>query len=601
MIAIPNQPVSFNINDIDNPYIDNVKYKQLVQQGDVTQIQFWTGWDFNTENLLTNPGFSQNLDGWILPRTAGQNFRWDNGALNYIKVGTSAGASIITQQAMTVGVKYECTINIVRSLNMIIEVYFGTSRIAQLTAGIHRVSGLCVGSGQFKIIAIPKANPVRDDTPFVTSIDYVYLTQKAGNNHKFVIEDVEDGTVATVIDAVASLSDPYTEGSECQFTPDYLTLSVDWQTLGIANGCYKIGVCDADLSTYFQNGCRNQELYNSWTDSDGNVQVRNWVISTTGTGVMEIPFQGLLRFKADGGAGTVTLRQDGLKVGATYQYNLDIQSITGGSVTVSFGTTAGTSHTTTGIKGETIACAGNNQLTVTYSGNAQNTVIGYIRIQMIDADLTPDYYSNPFYLADTHNRTVLINANNRESVFGLQFGYPNFTPRIRIRGYIAPDNNAYTTERNTSESAKGLRDVYYFKRRKAQILVIESEPRFIHDFLSLLGGFDHVMVDNIEYFINEDDYPPVKWGEFRLMGGTQLPISEKWQLSRKVVKGKLLIPQFIQDADGDGNNGGYLGDPDSTSGISDAIGNVWITDPQDPTIYLQTPRSPTDSDIDTQQ
>jgi hypothetical protein len=253
----------------------------------------------------------------------------------------------------------------------------------------------------------------------------------------------------------------------------------------------------------------------------------------------------------------------GLKIGTTYDYEFEIISITGtgANAKIYAGTDVDT-YTTVGVKTGQLTCAGNTLLQLRPGATGTGFVrINYIRIQAVSSDLEFDYFSNPFNLATTHNRTFVVNCNNTDNVFGLTYESAVWTPRARLQGYIAPDDNAYETERDHSETSYGKREVFYFKRRKQQLLIIENEPEFMHDWLSLLAGHDHAMINNLEYFVNDDDYPAISWDKWRVVGSTQLPIMVKQSLERKTIKTSIGLTQFISDGDGNGIDGGFLSGP----------------------------------------
>lgn len=596
MIIKNNQPVNFD-DVVNNPYIDDIKYKQLVQQGDVTQFQFGTIYDNNANNILENPTFSTNLNSWYQTSTE-KLFTWNDGVLYYGVQGLTRPASLIRQDVLTLGTKYEVTISINRSQVGYWRVYLGSNKIAELTAGVHTVSGICEASVGFRLQFVPLwiSNP-RFPPRSIGSVDWVVVTEKTTNNHIFPIVDVEDSTVAHTLRAINDyLSDPYTESSDAQFIRKSLTMSLDWNDKGIPNGCYQIGVCDADVNTNLQCGCFNSDLNGAETLTNGDQYIPSWDISSTGVGGVTLG-SGTITLGGGVGAGTASITQSGLKSGVTYDYEFEIISETGTvSLDIKFGTQSDT-YTTTGVKTGSITSDGTDLELISTTTTTSGMKIGYVRIQAQSADLEIDYYSNPFYLATTHNRTVVVNCNNTENVFGLNYENAVWTPRLRMRGYVAPDDNAYETEREDSENTIGRRDVFYFKRRKSQLLVIENEPEFIHDWLSLLAGHDHAMVDNKEYFITEGEYPPIKWDYWRVIGNAQLPMQLKQQLERKVVTGDVKIAQFIEDTDGDGIEGGLLDwdamYEDTDDGQLGRANPSQIIDPSDRNVGIRTPQSTT--------
>ena len=592
MIIINNQPVNFQTDPFENPYVDEIKYKQLVQQGDITQFQFQTNADFNGQNVLLNPNFQLSLADWYF-RSVNQLFTWNDGVLYYEQTGTKYATSL-AQQTLIPGNKYEINIKINHSQNGVFRVYLGTNLIATKTVGTHKISGVCEGTNELILEFVPNVSAGGGATRTVAigSIDYIYCAEKQTNNHRFQIIDTEDNTVVQTLNAVNSyLTDPFSESSFAQFIDSSLTMSIDWQTLSIPNGCYKIGVCDADINTSMQCGALNPEL------TGGEIgYLPNWFLNTTGTGSVTTndPVAsnwGRVLLRAGTSGDTALIYQETMLAGVDYEFAVNILTISGTNATlnVQIGGTAN-NYTTTGIKTGTSTAFGSNLQIEFTADSAGFVIIDYVRVQATASTLVPDYYSNPFNLATTHHRTIVVNCNNSENIFGLNYETVLWTPRARLRGYLAPSDNPYQTTRKTAETLRGRRDVYYYKRRKSMLLVVENEPEFMHDWLSMLEGHDHAMINNKEYFIDDDEYPSISWDYFRVLGSIQLPVSLKQQLEIKTIKGEFKTPQFIEDADGDGIVGGTL-----NVGGDLFTGNEYsvLTSPTRDGVVLATPISTT--------
>ena len=89
-----------------------------------------------------------------------------------------------------------------------------------------------------------------------------------------------DGTVVKDVPVMGDyLNFPFTVDTDvAQLVKSYLTMSIDWTTQGIPNGCYRIGVCDADLSTNAQCGVINSEF-----EAKTGVTFGQTFTTTTGT------------------------------------------------------------------------------------------------------------------------------------------------------------------------------------------------------------------------------------------------------------------------------------------------------------------------------
>ena len=133
------------------------------------------------------------------------------------------------------------------------------------------------------------------------------------------------------------------------------------------------------------------------------------------------------------------------------------------------------------------------------------------------------------------------------------------------------------------------------------MLYVYDQLLSILHWLALLGGHDHAMVDNIEYFISEDEYPPVSWDKWRVMGSTQLPIQEKQQIDRKIVMGAVKIAQFITDNDGVGTVGGFLTFNEVNELLEFNPRQFELFDPSDDDVFVSTPQSTTQDEFEQSQ
>ena len=189
MIQIPNQPVNFETDPFNNPWISEAKYKQLVNQGDITQFQLLTTEQRNSENLLVNPSFDNVFDPWQVSGQLGAN-TFQSG-WNYSSYGNNKIAQTATQyNVLVVGSWYYIEVKISVSYNGYAKIYLGDNFIAQKQAGTHVIYGQCTGNTSFSIVCVPFINFT--GTNMVVDYAVVYDTPIA--NHRFTIEQM-DGTV----------------------------------------------------------------------------------------------------------------------------------------------------------------------------------------------------------------------------------------------------------------------------------------------------------------------------------------------------------------------------------------------------------------------
>jgi hypothetical protein len=560
MIPIPNQPVNFEDDPFINPWVAEHKYKQLVNQGDVTQFQLLTSTQQNSENLLENPTFDQVFAPWQVGGLTNIN---SNGTGWKLEV---FGANKIAQQAiqynrLVVGSYYYIEVKIKQSQYGYVKIFLGDNLVAQKQAGTHIIYGQCTTNTSFSMLAVPFSGKPKT----IIEVEYAIVYDTPIANHRFVIEEM-DGTQVAEIPAIANyLNAPFVPDTDvAQFVKSFLTMSVDWQTQGVSNGCYRIGVCDADVNTNAQCGVINSEFEaKTGVDWGANFSTPTasfaWAISLGGMTLTSLTSS--VRFNATA-IQTGTLTQSVLTSGIVYDYSLRVQGSSGESITVKMGTQT-SSHNTNGtdqtFTGQITADGTDLVLEFISTAGSKSMTIEHFRLEATNASLVPDYKSNPFELLTDHDRTVVVNASTSNDAFGMEYDDTIWTPRLRMKGYTAPSDTPYKNDRESLTTSVGNRKNYYLRRRKSRVLVVDQEPEFIHDWLSLLCGYDHVYVDNIEYFVDDDAYNPIVWNKFRSFGATEINISEKIQDVAKVRENKEKNGTMIDT--GDIATDGVLGRP----------------------------------------
>ncbi len=592
MIPIPNQPVNFEDDPFVNPWVAEHKYKQLVNQGDVTQFQLLTSTQQNSENLLENPTFDQVFEPWQVGGLTNVN---SNGTGWKLEV---FGANKIAQLAiqynrLVVGSYYYVEVKIKQSQQGYVKIFLGDNLIAQKQAGTHIIYGQCTTNTSFSMLAVPFSGKPKT----IIEVEYAIVYDTPIANHRFLIEEM-DGTQVAEIPAIANyLTAPFVPDTDvAQFVKSFLTMSIDWTENNIPNGCYRIGVCDADVNSNAQCGVINSEFEANtgveWgQDFTTSTASFGWVIGLGGMTLTSLTSS--VRFNATAPSQTGTLTQSVLGAGITYDYALRVQGSTGETITVKAGTQT-ISHVTNSsnqtFTGQITADGVDLVLEFISSAGSKSMTIGYFRIEATNASLVSDYKSNPFELLTEHDRTVVVNASTSNDAFGMEYDETVWTPRLRMKGYTAPSDTPYKNDRESLTTSVGNRKNYYLRRRKSRVLVVDQEPEFIHDWLSLLCGYDHVYVDNVEYFVDDDAYNPIVWNKFRSFGATEINISEKIQDVAKVREDKEKNGTMIET--GEIETIPVLGRP-PRGGQTEGDNNTAIMTPRDKDdlVIIQTPSS----------
>ena len=492
MQLIDNQPVKFD-ETLNACHLDYLRYKQLVELTDVTNYQIKIGDCPLPFNYIQNGAFATNLNGW---GTNG-SWVWNNGKARSVSNSTTE----IYQQVLVPGDFYrvELTVSdleatdVTKPFSGSVAAILGAESLGIINEnGKYVLFGVASGT-KFSIKKLQYTN-VDVDNIVVTKVNIDHIVVVYDENDLFITEL----KVSDFIGAAAVFTPEFT------LRKDFLTGFIDWTTLAIAAGCYKICLLDSCVNTNFQNYLPNGEF-----DIDDLSPYTMWTFTPPPTGLLDIDgVQNLVFFGNSLETGNIT--QDGVKVGCSYTVKLNIVSITGGEVWVQMGTQLTTKWTTAGIKTEVIVPDGVD-VTIHFEGTdpVGTTLIrlDYLRIPIATNCYETDFCTPIFDVKAVHPCTLRINACNDRRLtddMGFYFRYTNFTPTIRVYSKLV--SSQYDIEKQLEEDGRGKRKLVYFKRRKHKKLKISRQPEYVHDFLSLLHGFDHWFIGAIEYSVQSDSY-----------------------------------------------------------------------------------------------
>jgi hypothetical protein len=452
-----------------------------VQAGDNTQFQLLIEPCASSPDLVTNGTFASSA-GWTL----GSN--WSI-AGNIARHTAGAGGTLTQNVPFTNSAFYEITVTFNNVTSGSCQVKCGLTTKGTVSAdGTYTFNqdGLIFGSG-LNFVA---------SSDFQGDINFVSVLILNVNYLKVVIYNL-DGTQAAILD--------YADGYFNVKAP-YLTVTIDWDALGLSYGCYYIGVADDCLNTCSQLYIADQTFYNTdfWTKAVNNnitttfTLLNNvWLYASTsvaGTGSLTS-----INTICSGKSYTVTYTLAGHAGNATFQ--------------VSLGGTTGISRNADGTYTETIVSGGTSfVLNFASTTNPSNFWVTDLIVTVIDSQLTTDYVSNKFvYSADT-NCTKMISAVCDENSFGMGFVNTNFIPRVRVESKLIL--SGYPQERIKTKTSQGLKRVDFFSGDKNWRLRILRQPEHVMDFLALLIGFDHWYIDSVEYFAAEDEFAEPKANKF---------------------------------------------------------------------------------------
>lgn len=485
-IWIPNQPVIFG-EEANSCLCNNLRYRQLIQPGDVSQVQFQIESCAKLPNLVENGSFDTDLSGW----TVGSGWAWEDGKAKH----TGAFSALSQPITLLSGNLYLLELSISdRNVGNLALIGFNDSYFFNYN-GNYSLFISPVGSIPFSIMASSAWDGYLDDVSLVV----------VPSNYIFSVWDINNNYIASA---------SYKDNPEYfKIDKNTVTFFIDWSTLGVVNdGCYYVCLHDPCTNTNGQNGLYNGDFTIPSEDLDNNDK-SGWA-ATFGPvfNLWTISGNRANYFSNINNVGSTINQQTlitQLQAGLSYTVTYTILSISNAEFAVSMGGTFGTIRNAPGTYTETIVSGGNffglfgrDDATANQPAIIQ---VDNVSIKLADpADLVCNSESNLFSLKAEHPCTITVNACNDADALGFNFETSGFSPFIRLHAKLTGAD--YATERSLYRGSQGFNDLAYYRRRKAKLLKTDREPIFIHDFLSLLSGFDHVYINNAEYFVEDEEY-----------------------------------------------------------------------------------------------
>jgi len=320
-------------------------------------------------------------------------------------------------------------------------------------------------------------------------------------NDNFLVNIVDENDV--VVDSLEK-ADGYFD-----FSNGYFTCSIDWEALAIPDGCYTLEVVDpcdcAKRGIYaldFKTSNFVWDLESGWTIASGSAD-----FSSSVDALAQLYHVVCLNQTYE-----VTYTLSGMSVGEQFQVFLGLNG----------GTVRGIDGTYT----DTIDAAGDNLvLSATASGASSFSVTDF-SIAAVDPE--PTYISNTIKVSEAFNCSTLALAMcNDSNAFGFGFEGTGFRPLMRIPASL--NRSSYPMERLAYENSLGRKYTYYGRSRKVRELGFDG-VELMHDFAHLWGMADHFYINDIEYVVEEDEYPSISWADNDDVGGVTILVSEKIQL-----------------------------------------------------------------------
>lgn len=474
---IDHQPIRFTYATECN--LVNANWHQFAQYGDTTQWQMGLDPCANDVNGIKNGGFTTTSD-WIV----GTNWSIDTTAGLARKIVGASGL-IVQSVAAPAGGLWRLTIS-VQVVSGSFQIIFGAFNTFVTETGDYTFWVGASGVTGFGVLADGASSGI------ITNVSAVPINQ---NFEAWLVD--ESGSD---VHAFTSADFTYING--------WLTHTIDWQTLAIANGCYTLEVSDPCICA--QGGLIVQDFATN---------VQEWIATTgfvVGSGIAQFTSAGA----AVGNISTLMSACDGISYDIEYTV-----AITGSAtVTPAVGGTNGVGVTSTGTYTDTIVAGAANQFAFGVNATTASTVT-IASLTITRTKRSRDYISVPIKVSTTPiDCTYLINFCCNRDNMGLGFTDTGFSPSVRLAAQYA--HGAMTGDRNSYEFSNGRKATTYYRGRKNKSLRFIA-PSYIHDALMYLGGYDHAYIDGNEVFVEDDEYPTISWNDQTDLGGVTLTLRDK--------------------------------------------------------------------------
>jgi len=477
---IANQPIIFN--EEPDCWLEDSGIKVLAEYGDITQFQMALepcGSDFN---VIQDANFP-NDNNWTLESG------WTiSGGQLCKSPGLFGSAYQLAPANDGVLVRLRFTLDTVDSSG--VQVNYGTYTEGFTSSGSYERWIVADSATFFSFSANGSASLC------ISSLSVMSVN----TNFSVVIIDEDFTPVALLVTA-----DGY-----FNFEDGFFTCSIDWETLAIPSGCYKIAVVDpcpcsqrGITALDFVTSLFSWYLASSWSIIGGFATYNG---SSTGQAILNHVICDGIEYEV-----TYTLAN----MGANEEFNIRL------------GSANGTIRTADGTYTDTITSNGTSFIMI---GNSTSGTQTFEVTNMSIEESIPSsiLLSNTINVSESFDCKTLALAFCNDSN-GLGFGFENtgFRPLMRIPASL--NRSSYPMERLGYEYSTGRKATYYSRVRKALELGFDGKI-FMHDFASLFGAADHFYIDDVEYYVEDDEYPSISWMDGDDSGGVTIQVSVKEQL-----------------------------------------------------------------------
>ena len=512
---IDHHPIRFNHSTECNLIDPN--WHQLAQYGDETQWQMGLDPCAVSRNAIKNGGFTSTSD-W----TVGPNWAI-NTTGGYASKSTGSTGDIEQAVEAANGTLWRLTIS-VEVTSGTFAVVFGAFVVYITETGDYN---FWVGASGVTVFGVSGDGTT---SGLITNVSAVPINQ---NFEAWLVD--ESGAD---VHSFTSTDFSYVDG--------WLTHTIDWESLAISAGCYRIEVSDPCICS--QGGLVIEDFE---TDTDAWDIGTGWTIGS-----------GSAIFSSSSSGSIKTIMSVCDSDAYTIEYTLVISGVV--DVVASVGGTNGPTHTSSGTYSQSIIGGALDYFSIsaTPTGVAHVTVTD---LTIRKAARSRDYVSVPIKISETDILcTYRINACCDSDNMGAGFLNTGFSPSLRIHAQHA--QGGMSSDRNSYEWSTGNRATTYYRGRKNRSLKYMA-PSYIHDFLMHLGGYDHVYIDGEEVFVEDDEYPTISWSNQADLGTVTLTVRDK-----EVLIENRRITSAVKGCDPNGNlillNGETWLDPETGEAIT---------------------------------
>jgi hypothetical protein len=328
------------------------------------------------------------------------------------------------------------------------------------------------------------------------------LHYETADNPMFQIKNTDVNRMFVTIQGTGSTDFPETliPNSMREISGEFYTYTVDFDGLGITEGCFVI--CVYESENLVTNGTFTSNL-DGWT--------------TNGSWEWDA---GYAQYLTETGFGLLT--QDILTIGGTYIIGFDIVEVdeevgtvilSGAEGSPSYNTAE--SHVFTGEVTSTF---------LEFQPDTDEAAIDNVFVYSLNPnDATLISCSPCINVQETQPECLLLmtaeNDNN-----ALNFAWDGLILKARIDAKLAKVE--YDEDTEDLDDSSGDHITTYFDGKKNRFLQIDPAPIFIHDFLFMCKGVDTFKIAGVEYSI-VDKYPSIIWNKGEKEGTAELKVRKK--------------------------------------------------------------------------